>query len=129
MRNFQLLGVLLIIAGSFLPLVHIPVIGNWNYWKIEPVLAAICWLLSIAALAGILSGKQLLVKTSAFLLILLFAFTIYAVKQESMDFFSFLPFTKLQNLAASVVKIQYGWLLEFGGALLILLARINNKSE
>ena len=39
MKNLQLIGLFLVVAGSFLPLVRIPIIGNWNYWKVDNTLA------------------------------------------------------------------------------------------
>jgi hypothetical protein len=50
MKNIQLLGLILVVAGSFLPLVHVPIIGNWNYWKLDHSLAIICWIFSAGAL-------------------------------------------------------------------------------
>ena len=122
-RNIQLIGLILVVAGSFLPLVHIPVIGNWNYWQIDPPLAIICWVFSGFGLLGVLFNKDLLVNVSAILLIALFVFTFLAVKFQSLEFFSFLPFKSWQETFAGVVKLSWGWLIEFSGALLMLLAR------
>lgn len=127
MKNIQLIGVLLVVAGSFLPLVNIPIIGSWNFWKVEPALALICWVFSAFALIGILANRQILVKFSAVILLLLFGFTIFAIKQQSMDFFSFLPFAKIQELAAGTVKLGWAWLLEFSGAALMLFASKSKK--
>ena len=126
-RNIQLIGLILVVAGSFLPLVHIPVIGNWNYWQIDPTLAIICWVFSGFGLLGVLFNKDLLVKVSASLLIALFVLTFLAVKFQSLEFFSFLPFKSWQETFAGVVKLSWGWLIEFSGALLMLLARKNNQ--
>ena len=123
MRNIQLLGLLLVVAGSFLPLVHIPIVGNWNYWKTDHNLAIVCWVFSGLALMGILLNKQVLVKTSAIILLLLFAFTIVAVKFKSLDYFSFLPFKSWQESFAGIVKLSWGWFLEFSGAILLLLTK------
>lgn len=122
MRNIQLIGAILVVAGSFLPLVKIPVIGSWNYWEVEPSLAVVCWLFSAIALVGIFKNRKILVRFSAVVLLLLFGFTILATKQQSMDFFSFLPFREIQKLAAGTVKLGYGWILEFAGAALMLFA-------
>ncbi len=125
MRNIQLLGLLLVVAGSFLPLVHIPLIGNWNYWKIDHNLAIACWVFSGFVLTGILLNKQVLIKISSIILLLLFAFTIVAVKFKSLDYFSFLPFKSWQESFAGIVKLSWGWFLEFSGAILLLLTKKN----
>ncbi|MGC4129953.1 MAG: hypothetical protein QM564_10490 [Bergeyella sp.] len=125
MRNFQLIGVILVIIGSFLPLVHIPVIGNWNYYNIDEYLAVFCWILCLLALIGIAGNKSFLIKVSAILLIMHFIFTIIAVKFKSLDFFSFLPFNSWKEFAAGMVKLKWGWLLEFSGAGILLFSKKN----
>ena len=125
MRNIQLIGILLVVAGSFLPLVHIPIIGNWNYWKLEPSLAIACWFFSGIALLGFFMNKVKLVKILAILLLILFGFTLFAIQFKSMDYFSFLPFKNWTEAAAKIVKLKWGWLLEFSGAILMLFAKKN----
>lgn len=127
MKNIQIIGLILVIAGSFLPLVHIPIIGNWNYFDVDHNLAIFCWVFSAFALLGIFGNKKKLVQFSAVLLILLFIFTIVAIKFKSMDYFSFLPFKNWQEVAAGSVKLSWGWLFEFLGAVIMLLAK-DNKS-
>lgn len=123
MRNIQLLGLISVVAGSFLPLVKLPLIGNWNYWKVDHNLAIFCWFLCALALAGILMNKQKLVKISGFILLSLFIFTIFAIKFKSLDYFSFLPLKSWQESFAGIVKLSWGWILEFIGAILLILAK------
>jgi hypothetical protein len=56
MKNIQLVGLILVIIGSFLPLVHVPVVGNWNYWDLNHYLAITCWILSACAIFGIMNN-------------------------------------------------------------------------
>ena len=123
MRNIQILGLILVIAGSFLPLVKIPLIGNWNYWKIDSNLAMMCWVISGLVFLGIILNKHSLLKIGSIALLLLFTFTIVAVKFKSLDYFSFLPFKSWQESFAGIVKLSWGWLFEFSGAILLLLAK------
>lgn len=127
MRNIQLLGLISVVAGSFLPLVKLPLIGNWNYWKVDHNLAIFCWFLCALALAGILMNKQKLVKISGLILLSLFIFTIVAIKFKSLDYFSFLPFKSWQESFAGIVKLSWGWILEFTGAILLILAKKNQQ--
>ncbi len=123
MRNIQLLGVLLVIVGSFLPLVHIPIIGNWNYWQLDSRITMLSWVLWALALAGIAINNQKLIKGCGILLILLFIFTLIAIKFKSLDYFNFLVFDSFKELAAGIVKLKWGWFFEFGGALLMLFSK------
>lgn len=120
MKNIQLIGVLLIIVGSFLPLVHIPIIGNWNYWKLDHYLAATCWILTACALFAVVNDHSKKVRIFGILLILLFIFTLIAVKLQTLDYFSFLPFKSWKETFAGIVKLKWGWIVEFLGAFLLL---------
>jgi hypothetical protein len=122
MKNIQLIGVLLIIAGSFLPLVHVSIIGNWNYWKLDHYLAATCWILSGCTLFAVVNNQSKKVRIFGTLLILLFVFTLIAVKLQSLDYFSFLPFKSWKETFAGIVKLKWGWVVEFLGAFLLLLS-------
>jgi len=128
MKNVPLVGCLLVFAGSFLPLVHIPLVGNWGYWKLDHTMAIMVWSVSSVALASIIFNKVKLTRILAIILLCLFAITLFAIKAKSLNFFSFIPFKGLQNTMAGIVKLSWGWLFEFSGALLMLLAK-NNKIE
>ncbi|GEN74702.1 hypothetical protein [Chryseobacterium hagamense] len=120
MKNIQILGILLVVAGSFLPLVHVPVIGNWNYWKLDHSLAVIGWVLSAVALFGIVNNSVKITKISAVLLVLLFLFTLFAVRFQASQYFSFMPFKSWQDKLAGIVKLRWGWIVEFLGAFIIM---------
>lgn len=125
MKISQLISLFLIVAGSFLPLVHIPIIGNWNYYKVDANLAYMVWGFSALAFVGIILDKVKLVRISAIILLLLFSFTIVAIKFKSLDYFSFLPFKSWQESFAGIVKLSWGWILEFSGAILLLFIKKN----
>lgn len=128
MKNIQILGLLLVAVGSFLPLVHVPVIGNWNYWKLDHSLAIMCWVLCAVVLFGIVNNSVKVTRISAILLVLLFLFTLFAVKFQASQYFSFMPFKSWQDKLAGIVKLRWGWVAEFLGAFIIILTR-NNKAK
>ncbi|MCW3161868.1 hypothetical protein [Chryseobacterium oryctis] len=129
MKNIQLLGLILVVVGSFLPLVHVPLIGNWNYWKLDHYLAITCWIFSACALFGIVNNEKKIVCIFAFLLILLFIFTLAAVKIQALQYFSFLPFKSWREAFAGVVKLKWGWYFEFLGAFLMIIKIRNNNRQ
>jgi hypothetical protein len=127
MKNIQLLGLLLVVVGSFLPLVHVPIVGNWNYWKLDHYLAVTCWVLSAFALFGIVNSRVKVVRIFAILLVLWFILTLAAVKFQSLQYFSFLPFKSWQETFAGVVKLRWGWIVEFLGAFIMIFSKNSNK--
>ncbi|WP_326989585.1 hypothetical protein [Chryseobacterium nepalense] len=122
MKNIQLLGLILVVAGSFLPLVHVPVIGNWNYWELDHFLAIACWVLAAGTLFGIVNNSIKISRIFAVLLVLLFIFTLFAVKFQTLQYFSFMPFKSWQDKLAGIVKLRWGWIVEFLGAIIIIVA-------
>lgn len=122
MKNIQLLGLILVVAGSFLPLVHVPIIGNWNYWKLDHFLAIACWILAAGALFGIVNNSVKMAKIFGILLVILFVFTLFAVKFQASQYFSFMPFKSWQDKLAGIVKLKWGWIVEFLGAFIIIFA-------
>jgi len=129
MKNLQLLGLILVIVGSFLPLVHVPIIGNWNYWQLDHYLAIFCWIFCACALFGIVNNRSVLVNTFAVFLLILFVFTLFAVKYQAASYFSFLPFKSWTEAFAGTVKLRWGWFAEFLGALIMLFVKNKQKTQ
>ena len=123
MKNLQLLGLILVVVGSFLPLVHVPIIGNWNYWQLDHYLAIFCWIFCGCALFGIVNNRAKLVNIFAVFLLILFVFTLFAIKYQASSYFSFLPFKSWTKALAGTVKLQWGWAFEFLGALMMLFIK------
>lgn len=128
MKNIQLGGLILVIIGSFLPLVHVPIIGNWNYWKLDHYLAITCWILSACAVFGIVNNNIKIGKIFGILLLLLFSFTLFAIRFQSLEYFSFLPFKSWRETLAGVVTLKWGWIVEFLGAFLMIFVKNNTKN-
>ena len=122
MKNLQLIGVILVVVGSFLPLVHVPIIGNWNFWKLDQRLAMMCYLLAAVALGGIAANQRKFVKIIGGILLILFAFTVFATKYQAFSYFSFLPFKSWTESLSATITLKWGWAVEFLGAFIMLFA-------
>ena len=122
-KNYTaLLGVILIIVGGMCPMLHIPIIGNWNYWDIDTVLASIVYTLSSIALLAAISRKQSLLRYCGWLLLLMLLFTLTAVYFKVNDYFSFIPLKKIAAAASRMIRFRWlGWGLMFAGAFIIIL--------
>ena len=121
-RNYAgLLGAILVIAGGMSPMLRIPVIGNWNYFDVDTVLASIVFVLAAAGLLGAIMKKAGLVKFAGWGVLVVVLFTLIAVYFKVNDYFSFIPFKKLASLAANMVHYKWiGWLMLFCGAFLMI---------
>ena len=118
-----LLGALLVIAGAMSPMLRIPVIGNWNYWDIDIVLASIVFALAAAGLLAAVLRKTGVVKFAGWGILIVVLFTLAAVYFKVNDYFSFIPFKKLARVATNMVHYKWiGWIIIFCGALVMLFS-------
>ena len=123
-RNYLgLIGVFLVLAGGMSPMLRIPIIGNWNYWDIDIVLASVIYALAAAGLLAVVLGKPALVKFSGWGVMIVLLFTLVAVFFKVNDYFSFIPFKKLARVATNMVQYKWlGWIMIFSGALMMIFS-------
>ncbi|HEY0895443.1 MAG TPA: hypothetical protein VGE15_02725 [Sphingobacteriaceae bacterium] len=123
-----ILGSLLVIGGALSPMLRIPVIGNWNYWDIEPVLAAIVLVLAGLGLIGAVFSKPALLRFCGWAALAVVLFTLCAVYFKVNSYFSFIPLKKLAAAAAGIVRYRWmGWLALIMGSALMILAGNRRK--
>lgn len=129
-KNYTaLLGVILVMVGGMCPMLHIPIIGYWNYWDIDTVLASIVYTLSAVALLAAITRKQSLLRYCGWLLLLMLVFTLAAVYFKVNDYFSFIPLKKIAAAASRMIRFRWlGWGLMFAGAFIIILFSKKDKA-
>ncbi len=124
-----LLGALLIIGGGLSPMVHLPVIGNWNYWDLHSGLAAIVYILAALGIIAALTGRSGLLKFTGWAELVLILLTLVAVHFKVNDSFSFIPFKKLARVAAGIVHYRWtGWILLTLGSVVMIIAGKKKKN-
>ena len=109
-------------------MLRIPVIGNWNYWKIDMILASVVYTLAAISLLSAVTQKQGLLRFCGWAMLVVILFTLTAVDFKANDYFSFIPLRKLAAAASRMIRFQWvGWGLMIGGAILIILFSSKNK--
>ena len=128
-RNYVgILGVLLVIAGGLSPMLHIPIIGNWNYFDIDTVLATVVYTLAGLGLLAAIMKKQGLLRFCGWALLLVLLFTFGAVYFKVNNYFSFIPLKKLAAAASRVIHYRWmGWALIAAGSLIMIFFSGKNK--
>lgn len=128
-KNYTgLSGVMLVIVGGMCPMLRVPVLGNWNYWDIDIIIASIVYTLSAIALLAAVTRKQGLLRFCGWFLLLMLVFTLTAVYFKANDYFSFIPLKKLAAAATRMIKFKWlGWSLMFAGAFIIILSSGRDK--
>lgn len=123
-----IVGALLVIAGGMSPMLHIPVIGNWNYWDLDTVLASIVYALALMALIASATNKRGLLRFCGWALIIVLIFTFGAVYFKVNNYFSFIPLKKLAAAASRMVHYRWlGWAIIALGSLIMVLFSGKNK--
>jgi len=116
-------GSFLVLAGTLLPLIHIPVIGNWNYFDLHTGLATIVLFVAALGLFASISGRNGLLKTAGWMEVVLVLLTLSAVYFKVNDSFSFIPIKSLTRVAVGMVHYKWlGWALLFLGSVIMIAA-------
>ncbi len=129
LKNYiGIIAALLVIAGGMMPMLHIPIIGNWNYWDLDTILASIVYSLSILSLIAAAGNKRGLLRFCGWTLLLVLAFTFGAVYFKVSNYFNFIPLKKLAAVAGRMIRFQWiGWVFIASGAILMILFSGKNK--
>jgi hypothetical protein len=120
MKIQGIIGAALMAAGGMCPLLHLPVIGNWNYFDVDVTLATVFYLVVVVAFVASFLNKTKLVKVCGWIGIALVFITLAGVYFKSHDYFSFIHFKKAINIAAGIVKYKWGWFVILAGALILV---------
>jgi spore maturation protein SpmB len=116
-----LLGSLMIIAGALSPMLHLPIIGNWNYYDIDVALASIVMTLAALGVIASLINKPGLLKFCGWASLIVILFTLAAVYFKVNDYFSFIPLKKLASAASRIVHYRWiGWIILLAGSILVV---------
>lgn len=117
-----LLGSLLIIAGGLSPMLHLPIIGDWNYYDIDVALASIVMTLAVLGVIASIINKKGLLRFTGWASLVVILFTLAAVYFKVNDYFSFIPLKKLAAAATRMVHYRWmGWALLLAGAILSII--------
>lgn len=128
MKAQGVVGAIVMAAGGLCPLVHVPIMGNWNYFGIDPYLGSIFYVFVVLGLLGALANKSGLMRFTGWAVVVFVILTLLAVWFKTHGAFGFLHFKKLINLASGMVKFKWGWFVILAGALLMLTIRKDKKA-
>ncbi|MCX2451350.1 hypothetical protein OQX61_08705 [Pedobacter sp. PLR] len=123
MKIQGVIGAAVMAVGGLCPLMRLPIIGNWNYFDIDPTLAITFYVLVVVALLGSFANKTGLIKFAGWAVMALVAITLVGIYFKVHDSFGFLHFKKMVNIAAGMVKLKWGWYVIVVGAGVLITVR------
>lgn len=118
------IGGMLVIGGAMSPMLHISIVGNWNYFKIEPTLATIACVAAVIGILAAVFGKRPLQRFTGWFIFAWLVFTFLATWFKVHDYFSIIPFKRLAAWLSHMITFRYaGWLAMLLGAVLLIFAK------
>ena len=112
------LGFVLIIAGSFCPLLRPFHIFNYDLFDLNKPYGMVVLLMAVVGILGVALDRRPLVKIAAYisllLVVLIYVGAIFQVKSE----FNFIPFKGVASGLSRAIKFKWGWYPLFAGAIL-----------
>jgi hypothetical protein len=123
MKTQGIIGSVVMAAGGLCPLLHVPVLGNWNYFDVDQRLAIIFYVFVLAGLIGSFIQKPGVVKFAGWATIVLVLISLAGIYFKVHDSFSIIHFKKAINFAANLVKYKWGWFVILAGALILIAVR------
>jgi hypothetical protein len=123
MRRQGIIGSALMAIGGLSPLMHLPIIGNWNYFDIDMRLAVAFYALVVLGFIAAFAKKSGLIRFSGIAALILVMITLAGIYFKAHDSFSFLHFKNLVNFAAGMVKYKWGWYVIAAGAFVLATVR------
>ncbi|MXV15601.1 hypothetical protein [Hufsiella ginkgonis] len=125
------LGSILVIVGALSPMLHVPIVGTWNYLDIDTVLASLVFTLAILGFLAALFKRPGFLRFCGWALLVIILFTLVAVYFKVNSSFSFIPLKKLAAAAAKLIRYRWtGWFVMIVGAvLMIAMGRKDRKAD
>lgn len=124
----SLIGFILLIAGTFSPLISPFGLLKWNLFDLNQVFGIILLLVAVIGILAAMLQQVKLVKMAAWaglgLVILLMVATVFKVNTS----FSFIPFKKAGEFLSRKISYNWGWYLLFAGPVLAWVGTIKKKS-
>lgn len=129
-NTLGLIGSVMVIAGGMSPMLRIPIIGNWNYWDIDTVLASIVFTFAAVGIVAAILKKLWLVNFTGWGILIVLLFTLVAVYFKVHDYFNFIPLKKLARIASGMVHYKWiGWTTIFCGSLIMIFFSGKQKNK
>ena len=113
-------GFVLVIAGAYCPLLRPFHLFNYDLFDLNRPYGMVILLMAVVGILAIALDRRPLVKTTAYitlvLIVLLYIAAVFQVKSK----FSFIPFKGIASGLARAIKFKWGWYLLFAVPLLAL---------
>lgn len=123
----SLVGFILLIAGTFSPLISPFGLIKWNLYDLNQVFGIILLLVAVIGILAAMRQQIQLVRIAAWTGLGLVALLLIAAVFKVNTTFSFIPFKKAGEFLSGKISYQWGWYLLFAGPIFALLGSWKKK--
>ncbi|QQL48407.1 hypothetical protein [Mucilaginibacter ginkgonis] len=124
-RILALLGFVLVIVGTYCPLLRPFYLFDWNLYAVNKPYGVVIF---VVAVGGIASFKPQLRRAIAWTLFLLIVILYVGALVKVHTSFSFIPFKNISAKLSHLIKFRWGWSVLFGGSFLAIIgSRVDTK--
>lgn len=114
------LGFVLIIAGSYSPLLRPFHLFNYNLYDLSKPYGIVVLLMAVVGILGVVLRQRGLARTMAIISLLLVGLIFAAAVFKVDTSFSFIPLKGLATALSHSIKFKWGWYLLFGGSIMTI---------
>jgi hypothetical protein len=123
----SLLGFILIIAGTFSPLLRPFGLFSWDVYHLNKPFGIVMLVIAIAGALGCVLQSHSLAKVAAIISLLLVVLLYAAALSKVNTSFSFIPFKGLSAGLTHLIKFKWGWYVLFIGGVIAVVGGIANR--
>ncbi|MFD0750072.1 hypothetical protein ACFQZS_07965 [Mucilaginibacter calamicampi] len=120
-------GFLLIIIGSYCPLLRPFGLFNMNVFKLSQPYGMTILLVAVIGILGVFLNRIQLVKFSAWVALILVSLLLLASVLKVNTSFSFIPFKSISGFLAKQIRFKWGWYVLFAGPVLALIGAFSTR--
>ncbi|MES2809232.1 MAG: hypothetical protein V4619_11430 [Bacteroidota bacterium] len=123
------IGFVLLIAGTWCPLLRPFHLINMDVYDLNRPYGFVLLLVGVIGVIGIGLNKIKLVRTTAWLALLLVVLLFIAAYLKVNASFSFIPFKSFAGFLAKQIKFTWGWYVLYAGAGISLIGALLKRSQ
>lgn len=124
---FSLLGFILLIAGTFSPLLRPFGLFSWDVYHLNKPFGIVMLVIAIIGALGSILQLRGLTKTAAIISLILVVLLYAAAVLQVNSTFSFIPFKGISSGLTHLIKFKWGWYILFVGGITAVAGSIANR--
>jgi len=125
----SLAGFILLLAGTFCPLLRPFFLFPWDVYKINQPYGLVLMLIAVIGIITAFLNQRKVIGIAAWLSFVLVALLFIGAVFKINTAFSFIPFPKLDKFLSKQIHLMWGWFVIFAGPILAIIGALSSKPK